>query len=714
MFLLHVLYRGNYPARAAWVLLMYTMGSVAVARIAIEQDRKYSIGYALALGLAAFVVLAGYLSNVVFCLILLVVIGYLADRIVHDCTLIDDSQDASGQGLIDVGSSFFKDLQEQAAASKPDASQSQETETENAQDSTPQKKRCKRKGHQPGRTVMYLAMGALPMFGLGQFLLKADGSTWGTAQRLLMLYLFSALSLLVTTSFLGLRRYLRQRNTDMPQNVSIAWIAGGVGLIGAILFIAYLAPLPGQALSSIKLPEFMTLTSKEKEASQYGWGDEAAEKKSEGAATTRKDKNPEGKDIQSQYTKKGAKPGDTGDGDRKKGAAGKKKGGKSAGGDKGKDQQGKGDKGSKQNKSQGKSESQSKPEQQEKNQGGERKSEQSKSGSSQQQQKKKASDQQNQNSQSKSEQEQQGKSGERKSSDKPGEQPDQDSQNPKKSNDGPKQESSEENEPQNKPENQPQDERERQNQQDERQSKDERQSEQEQEQERRDESEQQQAESEGSDQSDQEQSDDPADQSEQETEKGNEPDDSSSSDNSESSNPLKAIGNLLSMISGVLRYLIMAVLISVVGYYLWKNRDAILLWWQNLFNRQQTATSSQDAAQEEFLAPEQPKRPFSTFKNPIGREKDPRKIVVVTFQAFDAWAREQGQRRRPDETPTEFIRRVANSLPNSAQSASNIVDAYNRIVYGRGKAMQADMDAAAETWAMMQSGKSMQVLQAST
>ena len=168
------------------------------------------------------------------------------------------------------------------------------------------------------------------------------------------------------------------------------------------------------------------------------------------------------------------------------------------------------------------------------------------------------------------------------------------------------------------------------------------------------------------------------------------------------------------MISGVLRYLIMAVLISVVGYYLWKNRDAILLWWQNLFNRQQTATSSQDAAQEEFLAPEQPKRPFSTFKNPIGREKDPRKIVVVTFQAFDAWAREQGQRRRPDETPTEFIRRVANSLPNSAQSASNIVDAYNRIVYGRGKAMQADMDAAAETWAMMQSGKSMQVLQAST
>ena len=72
---------------------------------------------------------------------------------------------------------------------------------------------------------MYLALAALPLFGIGQLFLRDDPATWQRAQRLLAFYLFSALSLLVTTSFLGLRRYLRQRKAEMPNEVSIGWIS---------------------------------------------------------------------------------------------------------------------------------------------------------------------------------------------------------------------------------------------------------------------------------------------------------------------------------------------------------------------------------------------------------------------------------------------------------------------------------------------------------
>ena len=99
--------------------------------------------------------------------------------------------------------------------------------------------------------------------------------------------------------------------------------------------------------------------------------------------------------------------------------------------------------------------------------------------------------------------------------------------------------------------------------------------------------------------------------------------------------------------------------------------------------------------------PEAPPRPFSSFRNPIGKEQDPRRVIVITFQAFEAWTREQGWKREKDETPSEFIRRVAASIPQTASAATEIVEAYNRIVYGRGRATNHDLNAAKQVWQAM-------------
>jgi len=95
-----------------------------------------------------------------------------------------------------------------------------------------------------------------------------------------------------------------------------------------------------------------------------------------------------------------------------------------------------------------------------------------------------------------------------------------------------------------------------------------------------------------------------------------------------------------------------------------------------------------------------PQRAFSSFENPVGRA-EPRQVVVVTFQALEAWAREQGVRRGQEETPSEFARRLVKQFPVLKQSALNVVDAYNRIVYGQDQAAPTDVHAADQVWKFM-------------
>jgi hypothetical protein len=84
---------------------------------------------------------------------------------------------------------------------------------------------AQKRKHTPGVWVVYFSLAALPLFGLGQSLIpiKEEGRRqyvfW-----LLVLYVGSGLGLLLTTCFLGLRRYLRQKNLRMPVAMTGAWL----------------------------------------------------------------------------------------------------------------------------------------------------------------------------------------------------------------------------------------------------------------------------------------------------------------------------------------------------------------------------------------------------------------------------------------------------------------------------------------------------------
>src|SRR5205823_863012 len=86
----------------------------------------------------------------------------------------------------------------------------------------------RKKKRTPGVWVVYFSLAALPLFGLGQSLIppEEDGRRRYTFW-LLTVYVASGLGLLLTTCFLGLRRYLRQRRLKMPAAMTGTWLTVG-------------------------------------------------------------------------------------------------------------------------------------------------------------------------------------------------------------------------------------------------------------------------------------------------------------------------------------------------------------------------------------------------------------------------------------------------------------------------------------------------------
>jgi hypothetical protein len=109
--------------------------------------------------------------------------------------------------------------------------------------------------HTPGLWVLYFSLAALPLFGIGQHWIPATE----TGRRryvfvLLLVYVAAALALLVTTSFLNLRRYLRQRRVEMPLSIAGTWVGVGAVLIVVVMLFAALIPRPGAEIALSRVP----------------------------------------------------------------------------------------------------------------------------------------------------------------------------------------------------------------------------------------------------------------------------------------------------------------------------------------------------------------------------------------------------------------------------------------------------------------------------
>ena len=277
-FVITVCYQGSYTERLMWILGLYTIAAVLIARIAIEQSRPLAFTYMFVLAAATlvvtpqFFVVSGAMALFSFPILvcLLVMVAVLADRITWDCTSMNEQVQSTGVGLLQ-SLGLVKSERIQSAMKSRSMSTTAESPTVNANS----KKSATKRKHNPGVWVLYFALLALPLFGIGQMVIRSPGDRrW--AFTYLFIYLLSSLFLLVLISLLSLRKYLRERGVPMETSFAMRWLAIGMTSVFTVLFVLSLLPIPSQSFLSMDLP-FRISSRDDLKVSQWGWGREGAQ-----------------------------------------------------------------------------------------------------------------------------------------------------------------------------------------------------------------------------------------------------------------------------------------------------------------------------------------------------------------------------------------------------------------------------------------------------
>jgi hypothetical protein len=264
-FLLDILYAGQWTDRLRWTLFFFVVGAVLIGRVSIQIDTNRAWIYRLILGGAAFLAMWRFVeypadgtlsvAGPVINIIIVAVVLWSANKLTWDCTFVDESAEDGGGGLLE-------EVREEMLNSPPSPGFAGEgpgvrvdfEKPEEPSPPTPLPQSRERGGKPMGRWVVYFSLAALPLFGLGQALIPADDegrrrySFW-----LMTVYVGSGLGLLLTTTLLGLRRYLRQRKLQMPGAMTGLWLGVGAVLIAAFLIVAALLPLSHPQYSLIPI-----------------------------------------------------------------------------------------------------------------------------------------------------------------------------------------------------------------------------------------------------------------------------------------------------------------------------------------------------------------------------------------------------------------------------------------------------------------------------
>ncbi len=641
-FLLEVVYTGSYAGRLHFIFALFVMATVLIGRIAIEEGKERAYAFAAPLAVVTFLAIGrfadlGWLGSV----LLIGIIWWCAHKLTWDCTLIDETEDASGEGLMQtVG------LDEKAAQTAPPEAEAEtgpEDEPEPAEEpegvtSPVDQVRSwwdrfverRRRPHAPGVWVVYFSLAALPLFGIGQLFIRKENTAGRRyAFMLLVVYVASGLGLLLLTSFLGLRRYLRQRRIQMPPAMAGAWLAIGCALLVGLLAFTMFLPRPGAEIEAARLP--FTVGSDRQRSSRHAMM--KSDPAEEDAGGPRVGTREEDEDLPSGAAGEGDKQGSSGGAQSEQGEGGSGSEGEQGGASGGEQ----GDQGGSSGESKGGGSDSESGSEGEKGASGEE-GEEGEEGSS------RSGEEGGQGEKGSSGEDAGGEGeGRESSSDREERGSGSESESRSEAHDG-----------------------------------------------RRDESPSEQGEGGRSWRGDGRR-DDRGETPESETadERGS----GGGSERRQWFDPGALTGGSWSSIGTILKWIFYAVLLAAIVYWAWRSRAELLgafrdflagwrAFWERLFGRK--AGRDETAADAESPAAAAP-RPFSAFRDPFASGMadgwSPDEVVRYTFEALEAWAREHGWARGEDQTPHEFAHELGGHVDAVAQDARRLADLYCRVAY---------------------------------
>lgn len=249
-FLLDAVYGGGWKGALQWTMFWFVLAMTLVSRIAIVRTPGLAIFYGAVLAAVTSMLLLQYVGGRWSVFLFLGLIWWAAHKLTFDCTLIDDEDKTSGQGLLRAGKVDAAQRKDSSAvrAANPLKRPPPRPKAEKKKKVIDQKVTEETQVHTPGVWILYFSLGAIPLFGLGEMFLETRAERVQSFYYL-AIYLGCALGLLLLTSFLGLRRYLRQRFLEMPARMSAAWVGKGFLIIAGLFVLSFLLPRPATPYS---------------------------------------------------------------------------------------------------------------------------------------------------------------------------------------------------------------------------------------------------------------------------------------------------------------------------------------------------------------------------------------------------------------------------------------------------------------------------------
>lgn len=641
-FLMELSYQGRYGERLHFILAMFVMAVVLVARLAIEFGSEHATMYGIPLAIVTALALVRFVDHGLLINIgLMALIWWSAHKLTWDCTLIDETEDASGEGLLQSAGLEATPAHGGDSADGPPKGVWQRV-----------RERFSRKGpHAPGVWILYFSLAALPLFAVGElFLPKSDPQQRQYAFRLLFFYVGSGLALLMTTSFLGLRRYLRQRNLQMPATMARSWIAVGFVLVVILVVLAALLPRPDADYdeSNIRL----VFDSPQRQASEHDvlGGDGAEGQGASGRSDAQQPQEPSGREA-GDAPRQGDQTRQSSD-DKQHGREPRPKQGAEADGQPA-DEQGK-------------------------REGGQPGTAGSPSKQSEQ------ADRSPQPSDEKAKAEPGRNHPSDKKSDPRGKEKGETNNSKSEERQQSKSEEDQAGEP-----------------------------------------------SPGTDESrlreEDRQSGMPAERqsTESKQEEQEEQEKSPLSENAASeSSPSPSLMPRLELGSGwlvtLLRWLLYAVLAIVALVWAWRNRQTVIAavggmfqvlrdFWNRLFGR---PTADEQAEVVEPIVKTPPRPRFAAYDDPFAKgtagRMPPDELIRYTFEALEAWGRDQGCPREPDQTPHEFARAIAERAPQLGRGVRKLAELYSQAAYAPSTLEAGRVSPLRELWRELRAAASLQ------
>ena len=279
LFVSTVLNPSPFLGRFNFILIMYSVATVSVARISIEEGKERAILFGIPLAVVTMIAMSSMVQyedavkgmKLIYSAVVIAITWWSAHQLTWDCTVIEENHDSSNQGLLQkIGlERLITQSQKTADKAENDASHAL-GEEESKQNWFEQWKDNRKKPHTPGVWVIYYSFAALPLFGFGQLFTNEEVSS--NCFKYLLCYVGSGLGLLLTTSLLGLRRYLRHRDIEMPREMAGTWLAVGALMIGGFMAFAFFLPRPGNTQQLANASSLFNQSQDAFDTSEYGMG----------------------------------------------------------------------------------------------------------------------------------------------------------------------------------------------------------------------------------------------------------------------------------------------------------------------------------------------------------------------------------------------------------------------------------------------------------